>query len=76
MRKRRRGRLALSVILSLSVLLAWSIAFLVWLFWSDIERLVQSGGGKTASEPIRKSPPEKISEEERKQLEEILKKRQ
>jgi len=75
MRKRRRSRLGLFAVLSLSVLLAWLIAFLVWLFWSDLERLVQSGDGKTTSEPIRKSPPEKISEEERKQLEEILKKR-
>lgn len=41
-------------------------AFLVWLFWKDLERVWR---------PERPAPEEKILEEERKQLEEILRKR-
>jgi hypothetical protein len=64
----------------------WVAAFVVWLHWSDIAallnrapRLPTAAGTRPVQEPYRaegrrdKLPPEKISEQERKKLEEILK---
>jgi hypothetical protein len=76
MRKKRRGRFALLAISLVCVFLAWSVAFLVWLFWSDIERFVKLRGEKTVSEQLREPSQERILEEDRKRLDEILKKRQ
>ena len=69
----------------------WLVAFLVWFYWSDLTRLISGGtdkskpaaktsrqldkGEKADSAPANR-PREKISEEDRKSLDDILKRRQ
>ncbi len=74
-RKKRRSWFRLLVLGLLTAVVVWFAAFMVWLFWSDIQRLVKSGGKKTVSEQAVKPSKEKIPDEDRKKLEEILKKR-
>ncbi|MGH7831882.1 MAG: hypothetical protein ACREP8_17100 [Candidatus Binatia bacterium] len=71
MAKKKRGRFTFFLFFVFGVFLIWSVAFLAWLFWSDMESLVR--GKKTSSEQSRKPSQEKIFEEDRKKLEEILK---
>jgi len=71
MKKKKKGRAAV-LFLFLSVLLVWLLAFLVWLFWSDLKELARSGQEGAVSQRGRPSQ-EKISEEDRRRLEEILK---
>jgi hypothetical protein len=75
MKKKTRGWLTRLVLFFFSVFLVWFLVFLVWLFWADLKRLVEGEGKKSATEQIQKSSQEKILDEERRQLEEILKKR-
>jgi hypothetical protein len=74
-----------------SPLLIWSLAFVVWLYWSDLTKLFGKDTGKTTlvpktsrggdkterpdSAPANR-PQEKILEEDRKKLDDILKGRQ
>ncbi|MBI2985651.1 MAG: hypothetical protein HYY45_02675 [Deltaproteobacteria bacterium] len=68
MRKKSKSWLFFPVI----VLIA---ALLLWLFWKDIERLARRALGKDMTEQSQKPAREGISEEDRKKLEEILRKR-
>lgn len=73
-RKRKSGGFKLFLLALFSVFVIWVAAFLVWLFWADIEKLTGFGETKTATEQTRPNgAKEKISEEDRKKLEEILK---
>jgi hypothetical protein len=88
-RKRIRKRSWLrTVLLFVFIPLAvWSIAFVSWLYWNDITRLVAgeqrpapAKATRQADKPSKQveKPPakEKIPEEDRRKLDEILKKRQ
>lgn len=71
-------------------LVVWFLAFLIWFFWQDIMRLVAPGKTATRpgisaprkeervkdqrSQPTRPAP-ENIPEEDRKKLDDILKRR-
>jgi len=72
-------------------LVIWLVAFLVWFYWYDLTRLFsgEAAKSKTAAKASRKldkseqveappanRPQEKILEEDRKSLEDILKRRQ
>jgi hypothetical protein len=75
-KKKKRGwlwRLAVSFV---GVLAVWFFAFLAWFFWDDLERWVGWGARKVEPDQARKPSQERIFEEERKQLDEILKQRQ
>ncbi|MBI4487804.1 MAG: hypothetical protein HY694_01850 [Deltaproteobacteria bacterium] len=75
MKKKTRGWLTRLFIFFFSVFLVWFLVFLVWLFWADLKRLVKGEGKKSATEQTQEPSQEKISEQDRRQLEEILKKR-
>ncbi|MGH7771923.1 MAG: hypothetical protein ACREQA_06760 [Candidatus Binatia bacterium] len=74
-RKKRRSWFRLLVLGLLTAVVVWFAAFMVWLFWSDIERLVKSGGKKTVSEQTVKPSKERIFDEDRKKLDQILKRK-
>jgi hypothetical protein len=62
-------------------LIVWLLAFFLWFYWKDITRSFTAGGGRTQStpkatrqvEPPRQKPSEKIFDEDREKLDEILK---
>ncbi len=58
----------------LIVLLAFT-AFLLWFFWGDVEKFIRPGMKRNTPEQVQKPAQEKILEEDRKKLEEILKRR-
>jgi hypothetical protein len=74
-RKKKRSRFRFFLLSLFFIFVLWAATFLVWLFWKEIQSLSVLSGKKTA-EPARKPSQEKISEEERKKLDEILKRRQ
>jgi hypothetical protein len=84
-RKKRRKRSWLGTLLFLvSIpLVVWFLAFVIWFYWNDITALL-GRGDKTppakarkeverSTKPSDKSTQERISEEDRRKLEEILK---
>jgi hypothetical protein len=83
-RKRKRGRLKATVFFVLTPIVIWFFAFLVWLHWDRVTKLIgrESATVKTAPTTVKKtersgsSPSEKILDEDRQRLDEILKKRQ
>jgi hypothetical protein len=67
-------------------LVVWGIAFLVWFYWYDLRRVGKQdytdrpkAAGDSDSEPKERPakirPQEKIQEEDRKKLEDIIKRR-
>jgi hypothetical protein len=70
-------------------ILIWICGFFLWLYWDDLNRLLNpneisrtgpqpAGPAKTKEDrehPVVPAPQERIFDEERKQLEEILKRR-
>jgi Na+-transporting methylmalonyl-CoA/oxaloacetate decarboxylase gamma subunit len=70
MKKKKRSRRW-----SIFLLLFFVSAFMLWFFWRDIAKVVQSVWKKPAAEKSQKRSQEKISEDERKKLEEILKRK-
>ncbi len=82
-RKKRSGLRAL-VFFVLFPLIVWLLAFLLWFYWRDVSALWNKQSAP-AEAPARsrerdetrpaKRPPEKILDEDRKKLEEILKRR-
>jgi hypothetical protein len=54
----------------------WSSAFLAWLFWADIEAFFKSRSTAISPQGTPERNQEKILDEDRKKLEEILKQRQ
>ncbi len=51
------------------------LAVLAWFFWSEIERFTEPVQKKVASKRNRETPPEDISEQERKKLDQLLDRR-
>ena len=75
-RRKKSGWFTRLVFSVMFILLVWLLAFLVWLIWPDLEKLVDLVWKKEVTEQTQKSSQEKILEEDRKKLEEILKQRQ
>jgi hypothetical protein len=83
--KRKKSWLKTLLFVLLTPFVVWALAFLIWLYWPDITRLLNHGdkpppakAGKAvqrSSKPSDKSAHEGIGEEERKRLEEILKRK-
>ncbi len=88
-RKKKKSRLKTLVVFLLTPLIIWCLAFLVWLYWDPIARLLNTVEGQSKTRPtaargIKKSersnaPAEKrdqeqILDDERKKLDEILRK--
>lgn len=74
-KKKKRSGFKTFLIALFIVFVIWAGAFLVWLFWKDIQRFVSYVGQKTTPQQTQKSSQEKISDQERKKLDEILEKR-
>jgi hypothetical protein len=90
-KKRRKTRSTKTLLLFIvTPLLIWAVAFLFWLYWYDIKAAFDNSQSKSKSPrnsatPAEPSPnrsragnnrtEEKISDEDRKKLEEILEKR-
>lgn len=83
-KRKKRGPLRTLLFFVLFPLIVWLIAFLLWFYWRDLSAL-WSKKGTPVDAPARnrerdearpaKRPPEKILDEDRKKLEEILKRR-
>jgi len=89
-RRKKRGWLRGLLLYLFLPIFIWFIAFLVWLYWSEVTRLVSGGANrskaasKTSRQPDKSEkadpapanrPREKILDEDRKNLEDILKRR-
>jgi len=83
-RRKKRGWLRTLIFFILFPLIVWLIAFLLWFYWRDLSALwnkksvpVDAPARSRERDEKRpaKRPPEKILDEDRKQLEEILKRR-
>ena len=75
MARKKRRRVALIGLSIVIVFMVWSLAFFLWLFWPDLEELLWSEKVKTAPGTNQRPSREQIYEQERKQLEDILKRR-
>jgi hypothetical protein len=81
--KRKRAPLKAVLFFVLTPIIIWFFAFLVWFHWDRISKLTAGESAATAPPKAAKkadrsgSPPrEKILDEDRQKLDEILKKRQ
>jgi hypothetical protein len=84
---RKRSWLRMMVLFLVTPLVVWLIAFLLWFYWYDLRRLFSPEEERRpvpkAAKPAEKSdrrerrapPQEKIFEDDRKKLEDILKQR-
>ena len=75
-RKRKGGRVKVFLLALFFVFTTWAAAFLVWLFWSDIEKLTGFGVRQPAPQQAPKQSKEKISEDERQKLDDVIKRRE
>jgi len=85
-RKRKKPSWLRRILLFMFIpLVVWFVAFLLWFFWQDMKKLFtkEDQGGRPASESGRKvtpssqkAPSEKILDEDRKKLEDIIKQKQ
>jgi hypothetical protein len=84
-RKRKKNRLKSLLLFIVTPVFVWLLAFVVWFYWNSITLLFRQGElppkarPKAArkidqSDPADKGVKERISDEERKKLDEILKK--
>ena len=85
-KRKKRSWLGTLLFYILFPLIVWFVAFLLWFYWHDVSAWLSKGNappnppvplkprerGDTA--PVKR-PPEKILEEDRKKLDEILKRR-
>ncbi|GEM_PF-5232760 len=74
MKKKRKSRVALFALSIIALFLVGAFAVTVWLYRGDFQGIFKTGDGKVSSEE-KVEPQQEILEEERKQLEEILKRR-
>ncbi len=51
------------------------LAVLAWFFWNELERLTEPVQKKVAAKGTRESPPEELSEQDRKNLGKLLDRR-
>jgi hypothetical protein len=79
-RRRKRRRFKGVLLFILTPLVVWFLAFLIWFNWDAVLQFIGKDAAKNRapSEAVRKAERsnEKILEEDRKRLDEILKKRQ
>jgi hypothetical protein len=85
-KRKKRGRLGKLLFYILFLLVVWFVAFLLWFYWRDVSAWLSKGDAPVNS-PVRvkprersdtapaERPPEKILEEDRRKLDEILKRR-
>jgi hypothetical protein len=76
MKRKKKGWFALVGVSILAVFLVWSLAFLLWLFWPELKERFWSEATKSVVNEKKGEARERISEGERKQLDNILKRRQ
>ena len=89
-KQRKRSRLRTFLLLLVIPFLVWLIAFLLWFFWYDLSKsFTKDNARQVRPKPARQGeqeerrertappsqPREKIFEEDRKQLDELLKRR-
>jgi hypothetical protein len=75
-RKNKRGWLRAVLLFLFVPVFIWALAFVVWLNWHSISNVQHSDTKSSALKPAEqseKSPKEKITDEDRRKLEEILK---
>ena len=85
-KRKKHSRLRTPLFYILFPLVVWFVAFLLWLYWRDVSAWF-SKGDAPVNPPVRVQPrersdtaptkraPEKILEEDRRKLDEILKRR-
>jgi hypothetical protein len=84
-RNKKSGWLRAALLFVFVPLFVWALAFLIWFNWTDFNHFLGFGKKTPATNPstqlerpskqTEKPPPEKILDEDRKKLEEILKRR-
>jgi len=67
-KRAKRNKIPVALIFVSGILLA----VLAWFFWSELERLTEPVQKKVAAKRTRESLPEAISEQERKDLDQLL----
>jgi hypothetical protein len=82
-KKRKRSWLKLLLFFILTPLITWALAFLIWFYWYDItafssrqDKTPRTGASKEvgrSTKPADKTSNERIGEEDRRKLDEILK---
>lgn len=81
--RRKRSWLRTLFLFVLTPLIIWLLAFLLWLYWKDVSQLFRgdptpiqpaSKGTGKAEQPAKNPSKERILEEDRRKLDEILKK--
>ena len=81
-KKRKIGWLTKLLFFIFTPLIIWFLAFLIWFYWNDLAKSVTANKGKPqpapkatrqAEPPVKKSADEKILDEDREKLDEILK---
>ena len=85
-KRKKRSWLGTLIFYILFPLIVWFVAFLLWFYWGDVSAWL-SKGDAPPNPPVRvkprersdtapaERPPEKILEEDRRKLDEILKRR-
>jgi hypothetical protein len=88
-KQRKKSRLRTTLLLLLLPLIVWFFAFLIWFYWYDLSKFIGKDDARPVrSKPARQidkdeqgerapspKPQEKIFDEDRKKLEDILKRR-
>jgi flagellar biosynthesis/type III secretory pathway M-ring protein FliF/YscJ len=83
-RKRKIGWLGKFLLLIGTPIIIWLLAFLIWFYWNDLTKSFTANKGKAqpapkatrqADPPAKKSADEKIFDEDREKLDEILNKK-
>ena len=88
-KQRNKSRLRMLILFLLIPLIVWFLAFLFWFYWYDLSRVLTKDNVPSArSKPARqvdkderhesvpaKQPEERILDDDRKRLEDILKRR-
>lgn len=72
-RKRKKGPITWFLLTAGVFLVGWTLAFSLWLFWGDITKLFTRDGPRASARKTAKAPHENIPEEDRRQLEKVLK---
>lgn len=75
MAHRKREWFALIGLSIVAVFIVWLLAFFLWLFWPQIKERSRSEGAKGAPQTDKGASTEQIYDAERKQLEEILRRK-
>ena len=87
---KKTSRLKTSLFYILVPVAVWTLAFIAWLYWDSVTKMFSTDSGREQSAPRAarkldnadkstaptKRSPEKILDEDRKKLEDILKQRQ